>query len=107
MTSEHDRTAAFAVLTAYEIEETTPGAVLAARSLELARTYGPAHPGFVSCRVFEGEDRKSIVVLTEWTSREAFEAFRAGSEGREMVADAIVLHPKITFLLPAGIVSYA
>ncbi len=102
MTSSDGRTTSFAILTTYEFPETTPISPLADRALEVARSYGSRHDGFVSCRVFKGEDRTSVVVLTEWVSREAFEAFRSSTDGQEVVAAAIEYHPKIRFLIPAG-----
>ena len=102
MPNPDKRESAFAILTTYEIPETMPTAPLAARALEMAVSYGSRHDGFVSCRVFEGEDRTSIVVLTEWVSREAFEAFRSSVDGQEVVAEAVQYHPKIRFLIPAG-----
>ena len=102
MTNPEKRASAFGILTTYEVPETTPINPLAARALELALAYGSRHDGFVSCRVFEGEDRTSIVVLTEWTSRDAFEAFRSGPDGQQIVAEAVEYHPKIRFLIPAG-----
>ena len=35
-------------------------------------------------------------------SRDAFEAFRSGPDGQQIVAEAVEYHPKIRFLIPAG-----
>ena len=106
MTNLGGITSPFAVLTTYEVDEPTPVAPLAERALDLARTYGPRHAGFLSARVYIGEERMSFAVLTEWTSREEFEAFRQSAHGQEVVAEGVVFHPKIRFLVLAGAVEF-
>ena len=102
MSQPADPGGTFTVLTTYSPDEFGGIAALAARALEYARTAQSRHEGFLGFRVFTAEDGASLVTLADWVSRDAFEAFRVSDEGRDLVAEAVVHHPKIVFLISRG-----
>jgi heme-degrading monooxygenase HmoA len=55
-------------------------------------------PGFLRARVFLSEDGASLVTLTEWSDREAFQRFRASDFARAASPMLAELHPKSYWL---------
>lgn len=55
-------------------------------------------PGFLRARVFLSEDGESLVTLTEWSDREAFQRFRASDFARTASPMLAELHPKSFWL---------
>jgi len=55
-------------------------------------------PGFLRGRVFLSEDGESLVTLTEWSDREAFQQFRQSEFGRAAVLLTAGLHAKAYWL---------
>jgi heme-degrading monooxygenase HmoA len=55
-------------------------------------------PGFLRGRVFVSEDGESLVTLTEWSDREAFQGFRQSEFGRTAVQLTAGLHVKAYWL---------
>lgn len=55
-------------------------------------------PGFLRGRVFLSEDGDSLVTLTEWSDREAFQQFRQSEFGRAAVELTAGIHPKAYWL---------
>lgn len=55
-------------------------------------------PGFRGGRILVAEDGASIVTMTEWRDRHAFEQFRDSEIGRSAIRLAAELHPKAYWL---------
>ena len=87
---------AFAVM---NVVTTTPdqAADLIARIEPTFREQLRRQPGFRSARLYRAEDQSQITLIVEWESREHFLAFRRSEQGRNGVADAVALHPRISF----------
>ena len=87
---------AFAVM---NVVTTTPdqAASLIAQIEPTFRGTLPRQPGFRSARLYRAEDQSQITMIVEWESREHFLAFRRTDQARDGVADAVTLHPKISF----------
>lgn len=61
-------------------------------------------PGFRGGRILVSEDGASLVTLTEWRDREAFEQFRDSDVGRSAIRFAAELHPKAYWLRQQAVV---
>jgi len=88
---------AFAVM---NVVTTTPdqAAGLVARIEPMFRERLPRQLGFRSARLYRAEDQSQIVTIVEWESREHFLAYRQSDQGKLDVADAVTMHPKVSFL---------
>jgi heme-degrading monooxygenase HmoA len=61
-------------------------------------------PGFRGGRILVSEDGASLVTLTEWRDRQAFEQFRDSDVGQNAIRFAAELHPKAYWLVQQAVV---
>ena len=54
--------------------------------------------GFRHARLCLSDDRQEVVLLTEWDSRDDYQAWRQSAEVTRVIEHAMRWHPKITFL---------
>ena len=59
-------------------------------------------PGFLSARVYRGEEDHQIVELFEWSDRSHYEAYRSSPTGHDAAAKLLDLHPTVSYLTPVA-----
>jgi quinol monooxygenase YgiN len=88
----------FTVLTIVPVQTDVQRLLVISTFEVFAREVVAYQMGFVRTSLYEDEDGRSVVAVSVWTSREAFEASRRAAPIRKMVAALSALHPKVHFL---------